>query len=217
MIIQTEGSFCENLLFGVSLRLQHLTDQAKRARVAYSEAARNLYQRKARNAKLANTKLSPKQFWKLVRKVDRKSGGLSAVKDADGNLHTDIKKIEEIVLEELSKIFSGRKSKIFSSRNEQLFKEVLVKEDMGWEEWIPTLKPNNEYEEEICRKVDITHIDESIKKIKEDRAPGVDGITANILKLSSLAFRTKLTELVNEIIQEGEVPESLLIGKMTNR
>ena len=196
-------------------RLQQLTDQAKRARVAYSEAARNLYQRKARNAKLANTKLSPKQFWKLVRKVDRKSGGLSAVKDADGNLHTDIKKIEEIVLEELSKIFSVRKSKIFSSRNEQLIKEVLVKEDMGWEEWIPTLKPNNEYEEEICRKVDITHIDESIKKIKEDRAPGVDGITANMLKLSSLAFRTKLTELVNEIIQEGEVPESLLIGKMT--
>ena len=45
--------------------------------------------------------------------------------------------------------------------------------------------------------------------------PGVDGITANMLKLSSLAFRTKLTELVNEIIQEGEVPESLFIGKMT--
>ena len=35
------------------------------------------------------------------------------------------------MLEELSKIFSGRKSKIFSSRNEQLIKEVLVKEDMG--------------------------------------------------------------------------------------
>ena len=107
-------------------KLQQLTEQAKRVRVAYSEAAFNLNQRKARKAKMAKTKLSPKQFWKLVRKVARKSGGLSAVKDSDGNLHTEIKKIEKIVLEELSKILSRKKSKIFLSRNEQLIKEVLV-------------------------------------------------------------------------------------------
>ena len=169
-------------------KLQQLAEQAKRARVFYSEAAFNLNQRNARKAKLAKTKLSPKQFWKLVRKVVRKLVGLMAVKDSDGKLHTEIKKIEEIMLEELSKIFSGKKSKIFSSRNEQIIKEVLVKEDMGWEEWIPTVKPECEYEEEVCSKVNITHIDEIIKEIKEDRVPGVDGITANMLKLSSLAF-----------------------------
>ena len=53
------------------------------------------------------SKLTPKQFWKLVRKVDRKSGGLLAVKDLNGVLHTDVMKIEEVVLEELAKIFSG--------------------------------------------------------------------------------------------------------------
>ena len=71
-------------------KLHLLITQAKSAHVAYSEAGFNQKQRNARKAKLSKAKLSLKQFWKLVRKVSRKSGGLTAVKDKDGCLYTEI-------------------------------------------------------------------------------------------------------------------------------
>ena len=72
------------------------------------------------------------------------------------------------------------------------------------------MKPNREFEEEIFSKVTITQVEAIINDLKENRASGVDGITSNMLKLFSLAFRTKLMDLVNDVLQFGEVPESLL-------
>ena len=69
--------------------MQHLTEEAGAARLAYSEASFNLRQRKARKNKLSKAKLTSRQLWKLVRKVARKWVGLTAVKDKEGNLHTD--------------------------------------------------------------------------------------------------------------------------------
>ena len=52
--------------------------------------------------------MTNKQFWRLVRRTVKKKGLLSAIKDTQGKLATDRARIEEIVLEELAKIFSGK-------------------------------------------------------------------------------------------------------------
>ena len=52
-----------------------------------------------------------------------------------------------------------------------------------------------------------------ITVLKEDRAPGVDNITFCMLKLSSVKFRERLTDMVKDIWTN--IPESLIIGKMT--
>ena len=78
--------------------------------------------------------MTNKQFWRLVRRTVKKKGILSAVKDTQGKLATDRARIEEIVLEELAKIFSGQRSAIFTHRGEQLIKEMDVKQLMGWQE-----------------------------------------------------------------------------------
>ena len=119
-----------------------------------------------------NAKLSPKQFWKLVRKVTKKEGGITVIKDNDGILHTDYQRIEQVVIEELAKIFSGSKSKICTSRNEQIIKEMSVKESLGWEKWIPKLKSETEYEGEICTSVSMNQVKSIIENLIEDRAPG---------------------------------------------
>ena len=62
--------------------------------------------------------MTNKQFWRLVRRTVKKIGILSPIKDAQGKLATDKARIEEIVLEELAKIFSGQRSA------------------MGWQEWM---------------------------------------------------------------------------------
>ena len=60
--------------------------------------------------------------------MERKAGSLTVIADAEGRLATDKAMIEQIVLEELEKIFSGKQSgkrlHIFSHRGEQLIKEL---------------------------------------------------------------------------------------------
>ena len=135
-----------------------------------------------------------------------------AVKDQDGVLHTDAEKIEEIVLEELAKIFSGQKSKVFSSKNEQIIREIQVKEAGGWEEWIPKVKPDSEYESTVCVTIGVSQLEGILNGLKDDGAPGVDGVTSSMLKHASDQFKSMLTDLINSILTEGEV---LQIGKMT--
>ena len=52
--------------------------------------------------------MTSKQFWRLVKRTVKKRGILRVVRDAQGRLATDRARIEEIVLEEGSAIFSQR-------------------------------------------------------------------------------------------------------------
>ena len=150
-----------------------------------------------------------------MRKTTKKGGGLTAIKDNDRILPMDYQRIEHVVQEELAKIFSIRKSRIFKSRNEQIIKEMNMKDTLGWQKWTPKIKPETEYEGEVCTAVSMHHVKSIISNLKEDRAPGVDDVSTNMLKLSSQSFLVRLTEVINAILLEGEVPESLLIGQMT--
>ena len=108
-------------------QLDSMRIQAKSLRVVLSSLLNK--QQKRRRLRLANHhRLTAKQFWRLVRRVERKAGSLTAIADAEGRLATDKVLIERIVLEELEKIFSGKWSNIFSHRGEQLIKE---REDGG--------------------------------------------------------------------------------------
>ena len=82
-------------------------------------------------------------------------------------------------------VFIQRYNRDTTSCNEQLIKEIVVKDTTaGWQELILNLKP--EFENEICNNVTVAQIESIISDIKEDRAPGGDGVPANMLKLSSL-------------------------------
>ena len=54
--------------------------------------------------------MTSKQFWRLVKRTVKKRGILRVVRDAQGRLATDRARIEEIVLEEGSAIFSQRRT-----------------------------------------------------------------------------------------------------------
>ena len=169
----------------------------------------------ARTFRLRNKSLTNKQFWSLARKTMKKRGTLSAVADKDGNIITDEQLITDMVITDLAKIYCGQKSAIFTSRNEQLVKEVLVKEQTNYEKWSPKEREENEYEEEVCAPTTLDEINALINLHKDERAPGVDGLLATMLKSSSVMFKSKLTDLVNEMLTSGEVATSLQTGRMT--
>ena len=54
-----------------------------------------------------------RQFWSLYDRTQKKKGKLTALKDADGELLTDIRKIENFALDHLALQFCGMRSPIF--------------------------------------------------------------------------------------------------------
>ena len=124
-------------------------------------------------------------------------------------------RIEEIVLEELQKIFSVSRSKIFSHRDEQLIKEVDVAAGQGWQEWIPNTVDPCKFEDVVCRPVTESDVSEIVSKLKTSRAPGVDGVTTGMIRHAGPLLITFLTDWINHAFHDGQVPECLGMGKMT--
>ena len=136
----------------------------------------------------ARSTLTNKQFWRLVRRTVKKKGLLSAIKDTQGKLATDRAWIEEIVLEELAKIFSGQRSAIFTHRGEQLIKEMDVKQLMGWQEWMKDTVVSTTHEEQVCRRTTDAEVKAVIDKMKLQQSPGVDNVTVAMLKYAGPCF-----------------------------
>ena len=75
-------------------------------------------------------------------------------------------------------------------------------------------EPTN-HEAEVCREVTESDVARFVKILQQEQAPGVDGVTSPMLHHAGPQFNSSLTDLVNCILSEGVVPESLLVGKMT--
>ena len=192
--------------------LSFFKQEAKTLRVQITEKVRQCRLKRRLHSR---STLTSKQFWRLVKRTVKKKGVLSAVKDAQGKLATDRARIEEIVLEELAKIFSGQRSAIFTHRGEQLIKEMDIKQLLGWQEWMKDSVDSTTHEEQVCKQTSVTEVKAVIEKMKLQRAPGVDNVTVSILKYAGPSFITLLTEVINTTFQEGKVPETLLVGRMT--
>ena len=53
------------------------------------------------------------------------------------------------------------------------------------------------------------------EKMKLQRGPGVDNVSVAMLKYACPCFLTMLTKVIHKTFQEGKVPETLLVGRMT--
>ena len=165
--------------------------------------------------KRAQLDINNRQFWSLYERTQKKKGKLSALKDADGKLLTDILKIEDYALNHLAMQFCGMRSPIFESRGEQVIKQIIVSENSNYQQWIPKEREETEYESIVCKPTTVAEVTDIIKSHKSDRAPGVDGVHSEMLKHASAAFIQEFTSVLNEILESGEVPPVLLTGKLT--
>ena len=66
---------------------------------------------------------------------------------------------------------------------------------------------------EVNRELVTTEeVKKAIKRLKNGKAPGVDGIQAELLKHGGEQLMDKLTELCNQIWRKGEVPRDCCDG-----
>ena len=145
----------------------------------------------------------------------KQSSRISAVEDEDGKLITNRQLIEDIVLEELAKIFKGERSEIFEFKGEQFLSAAHVFHHGDQSDWIrPTGSPNY-FEKEVCNPISLTEVKEIVLKHKDNRASGIDEISTRLLKNASPLFYTYLTEMINKCLETGSTPKALNVGKMT--
>jgi len=150
--------------------LQADKNEAEELRIRFRDRVRQ--KRADRKLRLRLTvKVNSKQFWALVRRAERKRGGLSAIRDEHGNLLTNRELVERIVLEQLALIFSGKQSPIFSYRDEQLIRAAQTTEDHNWKDWIVPENNADMYKEEVCSPVTASQVRDVIMGLRRKELP----------------------------------------------
>ena len=104
----------------------------------------------------------------------KQSSEISAVEDEDGKLITDRQLIEDLVLEELAKIFKGKRSEIFEFKGEQLLSAANVFHHGDQSDWNRPTRCPNYFEEEVCKPASLMEVKEIVLKHKDNRASGIE-------------------------------------------
>ena len=154
-------------------------------------------------------------FWSLVKKTEKKKGGLTSLKGPDGKVETDRDKVADLAITGLAKVFNGKRSPIFESHGEQIIKEITVKNNFNYEKWTPKINDEFKHEDEVCAPCTGEEVKKVIKGLKPNRAPGVDGVLTTMIKNASDNFIDHFTSLINRCFAEGDVPKIYNTGKMT--
>ena len=71
----------------------------------------------------------------------------------------------------------------------------------------------NKFEDQICSPFSFVELDQILKELPNNKASGYDNISNEMIKNSSQTFRLYLQTFLNKIIDDGEVPSDLNIGK----
>ena len=139
--------------------------------------------KKSKIETLRNLKHSnTKQFWKIINSVDKKDSHSPPVND----LYEYFKDLN-------------------SNKNDQVPDQ-------------PDIQPGNEFEnmqelnQELNKPFSPTEISAAIKKLKNNKSPGIDNILNEHIKSTCHLFLPVYTQLFNTIFDSGRVPESWVIG-----
>ena len=189
-------------------------EEATKAKLRYREIVQEKKERKMMKIRFS-ANVNPKQFWKLVRRAERKVSSLSSIRDEHGNLITNRSLVERIVLEQLALIFSGKRSPIFQNRGDQIVQESVIKDSSNWKGWIIPESDPSEHEADVCAPVTSNMVQKLINGLKTERAPGIDGVSCQMLVYAGQEALDLLTCMYNNMLRLGTVPEMLSIGRMT--
>uniref|UniRef100_A0A8D8WWM8 Craniofacial development protein 2 n=1 Tax=Cacopsylla melanoneura TaxID=428564 RepID=A0A8D8WWM8_9HEMI len=130
-----------------------------------------------------------RKFYAAVNRMTKKfQPKINACRNTNGDIITD----EEVVLK----------------RWEQHFKELLNEEQSE-----PTSRTNEQIlEDDNVNIPTISEIRKSIMKMKNNRAPGDDNITAELLKYGGDAVETMMLEIISTIWEKEKMPENWTTG-----
>ena len=121
--------------------------------------------------------------------------------------------IEEAILDHFSTIFQGQRMPVHMNQENPSQIDLALQEiDQILASDIPDVR-DDKFEDEVCSPFTFVELEQALHALPSNKASGFDNISNEMLKHSSFTFRLYFQTFLNRIIEEGEVPSDLNIGK----
>ena len=121
--------------------------------------------------------------------------------------------IEDAVLDHFSSIFQGKRVAVNTASMDVDQVELAIQDiDKILASDLPYAE-DNKFEDQICSPFTFVELEQALHELPNNKAAGVDNISNEMIKNSNQTFRLYLQTFLNRIIEDGEVPPDLNIGK----
>ena len=121
--------------------------------------------------------------------------------------------LESAVLDNFSVIFEGQRVPIFPIEKQTDQAEVSLIELEQLLSNSPISFKEDEFETKVCSPYSFIELEEALQNLPTGKASGYDDIPNELLRQSSHKARLYLQTFLNKIIEDGEVPQDLNVGK----
>ena len=144
-------------------------------------------------------------FWKMIKKIKRKKGTEERFKNNMGEMTKETNEILQIKRQYYKELYAKPTQSKEERTQEKKYEQELNK-------GLHNEKAN--MEKEINKKFTEKKIEVAIDKAKNNKAPGPDGITNEMIKEGKEELKGLLLELFNEMLQNNEkIPETVETGR----
>ena len=125
----------------------------------------------------------------------------------------DQERIEEEVLSHFTRVFKGSRTPVKEEDIDNGPVQAAINDiDRILQSEDSTVK-TDAYESIVCAPFTQSELDSLLDGLPSGKSPGFDNISNELLKHSDSQFRNYLLTFLNQILQSGDVPKELNIGK----
>ena len=154
-----------------------------------------------------------RKFWRFLKTQAKNTGAISCIYTANGQMTFQPDEIDESILQHFAKIFRGKRVPVFDDlepRNE-LSEAIDEIDDLLLH--LPAECPEDRFESEVCSTYTMAELNHTLDTLPNEKAAGIDSVPTEFLKHSGSKFRQYLLAFLNQVLEEGVIPEALNSGK----
>ena len=152
-----------------------------------------------------------RRFWRFLKHQIKSAGSISALQK-DGEMVFDQSGIEEVTLDHFQKVFEGKRQPAFPQGTDHPDLTNDEKESIKPSGAPPEIN-HDEFESRICSPYTISELKDLLKDLPRGKASGYDGLPNELLSNASDLFANYILVFLNKILEDGQVPEEMNVGK----
>ena len=172
-----------------------------------------LKQRNHLRSRVLATDPTRRRFWRFLKSQFKAAGSITALKDNTDQMVFKQEEIESCVISHFGKIFEGKTCPVYVSPPLPNQIDLAIQEiDDILRQDSPSFAPDY-FEAQVCSPYSFCELEQTLSDLPRNKAAGYDRIPNELLKNSSYKFKQYLLKFLNQIMEEGVVPEDLNLGK----
>ena len=156
---------------------------------------------------------SRKKFWRFLKHHVKSAGSITGAYDNSGKMVFQQDQVESAILDHFSRIFAAQREPVFTDIEHPDMVSLSIQEIDNILDSYPSDCAENKFEEEVCAPYTLTELSQILGDLPSSKAAGIDQIPNELLKNCSFKFKQYLLSFLNQMLEEGRVPEALNTGK----